>query len=866
MKKLRFCVKGMSCAACVAHVEHAAATVCGKENIQVSLLTNSLTVIAGDAVNSEKLTADLKKALSSAGYGLETEEEQKKDSAEREWKRGLRNLIVSGILTLLLMYVAMGSMIGLPFPAFLTQNGVLFALIQLTLCLPVVILNFHFFRNGFFALWHRMPNMDSLIAIGSSASLLWGLVAIGMMSYGYATGNDSLVHEYFHNLYFESAAMILTLVTLGKTLEGRAKANAARAVGRLAAMMPETATVRRDGAWVTVPLSEVEAGELLLVREGETIPADGTVTAGNGAVDESAISGESIPVEKNEGDSVTAVCTLTRGSLQIRAEKVGSDTALSRIIGLIEDAAASKAPIARLADKVSGIFVPSVIAISVVTAAVWLIVTHDPSKAFQCAVSVLVISCPCALGLATPTAVMVGISRGASKGILIKSSEALETLHSVRYLMTDKTGTITVGHPSVTDIAVRYGTEEELLRCAYGAEAYSTHPLATAIVREAEQRGLSLPAVDQYQSLPGKGISALVDGTPCLVGTAVFLQEHNIILPEDPNQTQNPQHWEKQGKTVVCVAQSGIFLGMIGISDALRDDSVEAISAMKKMGIVPVMLTGDNERTASAVAHDCGISEVYARLLPEQKEATLRSYSAHGRCAMVGDGINDAPALAAADVGIAIGAGTEVAIDSADVILTKNSLSDVVTAVSLSRATIRCIKQNLFWALIYNAVCIPIAAGALYPLFGWMLSPMLGSAAMSVSSLCVVTNSLRLRIVPIYGESRHDRRQERKAMRTKAVKQSSSANIHNKNNQINKEEQEMFGKTKTVHLAVEGMMCQKCKAHVEEALKGVKGVKQAVASVEEKSVVITAKESVEESVLKEAIVAAGYRVSESDVQ
>lgn len=870
MKKLRFCVKGMSCAACVAHVEHAAASVCGKENIQVSLLTNSLTVTAEDDVSTEQLTADLKRALSSAGYGLETEEEQKKDSADTEWKRGLRRLIASGVLTLILMYVAMGSMLGLPVPSFITDNGVVFALVQLALCLPVIVINFHFFRNGFFALFHRMPNMDSLIAIGSSASLLWGLVAIGMMSYGYAVHDTALVHAYMHNLYFESAAMILTLVTLGKTLEGRAKANAARAVGRLAAMMPETATVQRDGTWTEIPLSEVAVGESVLVREGETIPVDGTVIAGNGSVDESAISGESIPVEKSEGASVTAVCTLTRGSLQIRAEKVGGDTALARIIGLIEDAAASKAPIARLADKVSGIFVPAVIGISILTAAVWLIATKDPAKAFQCAISVLVISCPCALGLATPTAVMVGISRGATKGILIKSSEALETLHSIHYLMTDKTGTLTEGHPSVTELVAQDGNEDALLRCAYGAEAYSTHPLATAIVRAAEERGLSMPAVEQYCSAVGKGISACVDGKPCLVGSAAFLSENGVSLPDKDGLYDAVRQREEQGKTVVCVAEDGMWLGLICISDALREDSVHAIAAMKKMGIVPVMLTGDNERTAATVARACGISEVYARLLPEQKEAALRRYAQKGRCAMVGDGINDAPALAAADVGIAIGAGTEVAIDSADVVLTGNSLSDAVTAISLSRATIRCIKQNLFWALIYNAVCIPLAAGALYPVFGWMLSPMIGSAAMSVSSLCVVTNSLRLRTVPIYGESRHDRRRERKKEREQSKRSRTLSDnrpsAEGLNHTIQKEEQDMFGKTKTVTLAVEGMMCQKCKAHVEEALKGVKGVKQAVASVEEKSVVITAKESVEERVLKDAIVAAGYRVPEADAE
>ena len=852
MKKLRFGVKGMSCAACVAHVEHAAAKICGKENVNVSLLTNSLTVFCEDTVSEDKLAKELKKSLSSAGYGLLTDEDLKTTSPEAEYRRGIKRLIWSGILTLLLMYVAMGSMMGLPIPKAVTENGVLFGLIQLALALPVILLNFRFYRNGFFALFHRTPNMDSLIAIGSSASLLYGIVAVVLMGVGYATDNHSLVHEYYHNLYFESAAMILTLVSLGKTLEGRAKANAANAIGELAAMMPEVALVERDGTPVEVSLSEIEVGDIVILRAGETVPVDGTVLDGIGAIDESAITGESMPVEKKQGDAVTAVCTLISGSLRIRAEKIGSETTLSRIIGLLEDAASSKAPIARLADRVSGIFVPAVIGISVLTAVLWLILARDVSLAFQCAISVLVISCPCALGLATPTAVMVGISRGASLGILIKSSEALENLHSVRYFLTDKTGTLTEGHPTVTDLIPLSGSEEELLRVAFGAEAFSTHPLASAIVRAAQEKNIVFPKVEASETSVGMGIFAQVGGKSCFVGKPEFLAENGVSLGEEQKLANIMEGLENEGKTAVCVSLDGTLLGVIGIADHLREDSVRALQSLKKMKIEPIMLTGDHERTAKAIAAQCEIG-YYARLLPADKEQKIREYSKKGRCAMVGDGINDAPALASADVGIAIGAGTEVAIDCADVVLTNNSLEDAVTAISLSRATMTCIKQNLFWALIYNAICIPIAAGVLYPAFGIALSPMIGSAAMSVSSVCVVLNSLRLRRVSIYGDSG--------AKRSRG--QTSKKSIKNVKNKIiqQEEEQEMFGKTKTVTFGVEGMMCNNCKAHVEKALGELKGVKKAEADLNAKTVTVLVKDSVEESTLKDAVTKAGYKVS-----
>lgn len=836
--KIRYNVKGMSCAACVAHVEHAAASVCGADNISVSLITNSLTVTtpSDDPNSEEKLYSQLKKALKSAGYTLERESERQKSEsiADSEFKNGLRRLISSAIITVLLMLVAMGHMLGLPLPHFLHENGWLFGSIQLALTLPVIIINFKFFKNGFAALFRGAPNMDTLIAIGATASVIYGGVAIGFMAYGQSVGDKALVDSYFHNLYFEGAAMILTLVTLGKTLEGKARANAASAVGKLAAMMPDTASVERDGQIMELSLSEIRVGDVVIVKAGETVPVDGTVLEGGGAMNESAISGESIPVEKDVGDTVRAVCTLQSGYLKIRADMVGSDTSLAKIITLLEDAAASKAPISRIADKVSAVFVPAVIGISVLTAIIWIAVTGSVRDAFNCAVSVLVISCPCALGLATPTAVMVGTARGAKNGILIKSAEALENLGSVKFFLTDKTGTLTEGSPRVTEVICVDSKEDELLRVAYAAESVSVHPLALAVCKYAEERG-SLPddttSVEEVETLTGRGIKmTLVRGETrelCLCGNPRLLAENNTKLQSDAEALLTSL--EEQGRSTVCISLGGRVLGIIGIYDAPAKDSCKAMDRLKKMGIRPIMLTGDNERSARAVGEECGIEagDCHAKLLPEDKERLIREYSAKGRTAMVGDGINDAPALASADIGMAIGAGTEVAIDCADVVLSSSSLCDAVTAIDLSRATMKVIKENLFWALVYNAICIPIAAGVLSPV-GFTLSPMLASAAMSVSSVCVVMNSIRLRYKKIY------------------IKQ--------------REENDMFGKTKTVSFKVEGMMCNNCKAHVEKALLGVKGVKSAEAVLDSKEVTVVAKEAVIEESLKAAVVAAGYKV------
>ena len=837
--KIRYNVKGMSCAACVAHVEHSAVKVCGDGRVTVSLLTNSITVEADEGADEEKLYLALRKALKSAGYTLERQGGE--DNADKEYRRSIKRLIASGIITAVLMIVAMGHMVGIPMPRVLVEHPYLFAIAQLALAIPVIIINFKFFKNGFFALFKGAPNMDSLIAIGSGASTVYGIVAIGIMLYGEITQNNALVDAYRHNLYFEGAAMILTLVSLGKTLEGRARANAASAIRGLSKMMPESASVLREGVFVEAPIEEIRVGDIIELRAGDTVSADGCVVEGACALDESALSGESIPVEKNVGDSVQTACVLTNGYVRVRVEKIGEETALLRIIRLLEDAAASKAPIARIADKVSAVFVPTVIAISVLTALIWIFVMKNINMAFQCAISVLVISCPCALGLATPTALTVATGRGARMGILIRSAEALENLHSVKYFLTDKTGTLTEGKPVVTDV-VACTDEKRLFEAAYLTESMSSHPLASAICDAARERlggldGLRAEA-RSVEVVAGKGIRAEIcenkNSNICLIGTPELLLENGVELSKSA--IGSLKNLEKKGRTAVICALGGEVLGIIGIFDKERSDSKEAIASLKKMGVTPVMLTGDNEACALAISDACGIDEYHARLLPEDKERFIRDYSKKGITAMVGDGINDAPALAAADIGIAIGAGTDIAIESADVVLSQSSLNDAVSAISLSRATVTVIKENLFWALIYNAICIPIAAGVLYGL-GITLTPMIASAAMSFSSVCVVLNSLRLKYKKIY------------------------INKINQINQLNQmEDDDMFGKTKTVTLSVEGMMCNNCKAHVERALLALKGVKSAEASVDSKSVTVVAKASLSDDAISAAIVAAGYKV------
>ena len=838
MKK-RYTVKGMSCAACVAHVEHGVRKVICSENFSVSLLTNSLTVEISEGTDEEKLFSELKKELKKAGYQLEHQDALKNADSKLEYRKGVKKLIASCLLTALLMVVAMGHMVGIPMPHIFHTHAYLFAILQLALTLPVIIINFKFFKSGFSALFRGAPNMDSLVAIGSGASTAYGVVAAAILLYADITANSALTELYRHNLYFEGAAMILTLVSLGKLLESRAKANTASAIESLAQMMPESASVLRDGAFVDIPLGEIQIGDIIELKAGDTVPVDGIVIEGGGSADESALSGESIPVEKDVGDSVSTATVFLSGYIKIKAEKVGDETSLKKIIRLLEDAASSKAKISRIADKVSSVFVPIVIAISVLTAVIWLLISKNINMAFQCAVSVLVISCPCALGLATPTAITVGTGRGAKLGILIKSAESLENLGSVKYLLTDKTGTITEGKPSVTDV-VSYCDKEKLFSIAYIVESKSSHPLADAICRYALEKGYTSNekfVIKDIQTISGKGIRASVlengNSNICLIGTPELLLDNGISLTED--QLSSFSLLEEKGRTAVLCSLGAELLGIIAIFDKERSDSCKAFAELQKMNIRTVMLSGDNESCVNAVARSCGIDEAYARLLPQDKERIIREYSQKGISAMVGDGINDAPALASADIGIAIGAGTEVAIESADVVLLKSSLCDAVTAISLSKATITVIKENLFWALIYNAICIPIAAGLLYPAFGIALTPMIASAAMSFSSVCVVLNSLRLKYKKIY--------------------------INNDKNISNvTEDIDMFGKTKTVTLSVEGMMCNNCKAHVEKALLGVKGVKSVEASVENKNVVVTVKESVSESALVSAITAAGYKV------
>ena len=820
MAKIRYSVKGMTCAACVGHVERAAKSVFSEYGIEstVSLLTNSLSVTYPDtytAKDIEKLEKKLSAAISAAGYALEQERDKQAELLEenRQAKRARVRFIVSAALTASVMFIAMGNMMGIPFLQFFSEPAwaLWFVLLQVALVLPVLILNRGFFLRGFRALVHLSPNMDTLIALGSSAAFLYGVWAAIEIGIATVSGDHELLHAWLHSLYLESAAMIVTLVSLGKLLEHRAKTRAGQAVRALAALMPEDANVLRGGVWQRLPLSEIVIGDEVMIRQGERIPIDGVVTSGQGSVDESPLSGESIPVEKSVGDRVSGACTLVSGVLYVRADRVGQDTALQKIINLLEEAAASKAPIARVADKVSSIFVPAVMGISLVTLIVWLLVSGgEVDQAFKCAVSVLVISCPCALGLATPTAIMVGTGRGAGEGVLIKSGEALEALQSVQYVLMDKTGTLTMGKPQVSHVQVFEGFEEsELLAYAYAAESLSAHPLSVAICAYAEQNGIDLWSVTDPVSVIGQGIGARVNGKEVLVGKPQFLQKMGVKVQK--SQLEAFETCQKRGFTAVLVSVDAKAAGLIGISDPIREESAKTVSALADMGICCVMLTGDNAVTANAIASEAGITDVHASLLPEDKERMMREYMQKGSVAMVGDGINDAPALARADVGIAIGTGTEIAIDSADVVLSKSSLWGVVQAIRLSRETVRVIRQNLFWALIYNSICIPLAAGVLAPV-GIVLSPMIASVAMSFSSVSVVLNSLRLKKPAKY---KPGVKYQVKAKRRKKMAE------------------------QIIILDVQGMMCHKCVAHVKKALEGVKGVKAVEVSLDENTATVT---------------------------
>ena len=851
--RLQYEIKGMTCAACVAHVERAVGKVIGNgESASVSLLTNSVSLIVDDATDVQGLESRLSASVKQAGYELITQKQQKK-SEKNETRKRVWNLVISSLFTVGVMYLSMGSMLGLPAPAFLSgvENAAWMCLAQLFLTIPVLYLNRRFFISGARALWNRSPNMDSLICVGAGASILYGLFAFVMII---TAKNADTVHQYLHDLYFESAAMILTLVSVGKLLEARAKDKTADAIRSLSTLVPAFVTVLKDGKETLLPVEEVQKEDVFLIRAGERIPADGVVLSGSGTVDESALTGESMPVEKAENSEVRTACVLLSGALTVRAERVGEDSSLARIIRLLEDAASSKAPIARVADKVSAVFVPIVMVISALTLTVWLIATQNIEQALRSAISVLVISCPCALGLATPTAITVGIGRAAKGGVLFRSAEALEKLCSVQTIIFDKTGTLTEGKPALTDVYAYHTNAKSLLLAAASVENLSAHPLATAVCQGAVNYGITeFESVTDFETLTGVGARGVVDGKICRIGrpseeilsqiedveNAISIEQntdfslHVVEKISAYSIKEDIQNLESQGKTVVLVTLDEIPVGVLALADRIRDEGKETIQKLKKSGRSCLMLTGDNEQTAAAISFQAGLDGYRAGLMPEDKEGIVREISATSVCAMVGDGINDAPALTRADIGIAVGAGTEVAIDCADIVLSGNTLSSVADAINISHATLRIIKQNLFWALFYNAICIPVAAGALAPVLGWQLSPMLASAAMSCSSLFVVSNALRLRFISL---------------------------DHKKG------KNKMFGfkkkETVTYTLTVEGMMCKNCVSHVQKALEGVKGVSAVSVDLESKTATVEALSSVSVNTLITAVTSAGYECKE----
>ncbi len=825
--KIKFQVSGMTCAACSARVEKVSSQVPGVEKAEVNLLAGKMVIEAKE----EAVAQAVIQAVSDAGYQAVVEgakpvlpEEPPKENPLRAMKI---RIIESALCLAVLMYFTMGHMIGLPLPHWYhgTQNAVTAALLQLMLTLPVIYWNRVYYSRGLKALWHRAPNMDSLIAVGSLAALIYGIAALFRMAWAMGNGHWDIVKLYSENLYFESCATILTLITVGKYLETLAKGRTGDAIRQLMDLSPKTAVVRRDGVEREIPVEQVQVGDTVVVRSGGSIPVDGTVIEGRASVDQSALTGESVPVEKQPGDTVATATINTEGFLVFRADKVGEDTTLAQVIRMVEEAGGSKAPIARLADKIAGIFVPVVMTIALVTFGVWMLAGQGLEFSLRNAISVLVISCPCALGLATPVAIMVGTGRGAGLGVLFKNAEALENLHRVDTVVLDKTGTLTTGKPAVTDILPNGIPEAHLLAIAAAMEAKSEHPFAKAILEECP--GTPGTAED-FETLPGRGVTAVVNGKRYFGGNARLMREKGVNVPDYPRLAQ-------EGKTPLYFAdEDGAYLGAIAAADVLKPDSVAAVAAMKKLGLDVVMLTGDNHTTASSIAQRAGISHVVADVLPGDKAGQVEKLQKDGhRVLMVGDGINDAPALVTADVGMAIGAGTDIAIESADIVLMNSSLAAVSGAVELSKATIRNIRENLFWAFFYNCLCIPVAAGALYPAFHIQLSPMIGAAAMSLSSLFVVGNALRLHL-----------------FKPKAVPVSAEPE---KKTVIIKEEAKM----ETV-IKVEGMMCGHCKARVESACKAVAGVTDAVVDLEQKQVTVSGSADVE--AVKAAIVNAGYEV------
>lgn len=861
--KEKFDVTGMTCSACSSRVEKCVSKLEGVNEVSVNLLTNSMQVEFNDAVIQEQGIID---AVVHAGYGAsvqgkkkasdtrESLKENKKNPVQEHMEYMKKRTIWSFIFLIPLMYVSMGHMIGLPLPGFLhgTVNAVGFAMTQFLLCIPVIYINRAYYTKGFSTLLHGAPNMDTLIAVGSAASLVYGVFAIYRMGYGLGVQDMDLVNRYLHDLYFESAVMILALINIGKYLEARSKGKTSEAINKLMDMAPKTAFAERNGTVVEIPAEEIQIGDILQVKPGSSVPADGVVLEGVTSIDEAAITGESIPVQKVPGDSVIAATMNKAGFFRMKASKVGDDTTFSQIIRLVEDASASKAPIAKIADKIAGVFVPIVMTIALITAVVWLLAGAEFEFALSCAISVLVISCPCALGLATPVAIMVGTGKGAENGILIKSGEALEVTHNIQSVVLDKTGTITQGKPAVTDIRGVKTDSKELLKIAAAMEKKSEHPLAEAVLAKAEEEKISLPEASEFSAVAGMGIEAVIEGKKYYAGNLRLMKEKGIDCTGIKDYLET---LTGEGKTPLLFADEKELLGVVGAADIVKPTSAQAIRELKKMGIQVIMLTGDNERTAKAIQRQLDIDTVIAEVLPQDKEREVAKLQENGqKVAMVGDGINDAPALARADVGIAIGAGTDVAIESADIVLMKNDLLDVVTAISLSKAVIRNIKENLFWAFFYNVCGIPLAAGVFYTALGLKLSPMFGAAAMSLSSLFVVSNALRLRFFHVL---KKPQKEEDGIVQTteKINGQTGKKQIVNTSAEAveNKEEMNMYT------MKIEGMMCPHCQAAVTKALNGIEGVKAEV-DLEKKEAYVEAADSVSKEELIKAVVDAGYEV------
>lgn len=838
MQKKKYNVTGMTCSACQSHVEKAVKRINGVSEVNVNLLRNFMEVEFNESATG---SSDIIHAVENAGYGASergvqtNSKKTDKNSDENHLKKSKQILILSILFLIPLFYICMGHMINAPLPSFITghENMMILIITQLLLTVPIIALNFHFFRNGFRNLVHRAPNMDSLIALGASAAFIYSIYGTYMAAYYMGRGDFSTAHGFIENLYYESCGMILTLITVGKYLEDKSRRKTSDAVSKLIDLAPKTAIVLRNGQEMEIPASEIAVGEIFLLKAGASVPCDGTILEGSCSVDQSALTGESLPVEKTVGSKLMSASVSTGGFVKCRCDRTEKDSTLSRIIDLVEDASASKAPIARLADKISGIFVPVVIAIALISALAWILITGNFAAALNAAISVLVISCPCSLGLATPTAIMVGTGKGAQNGILIKSAESLETAHHITTVVLDKTGTCTEGHPVVNRVYTHNITETELLQLIGSVEANSSHPLANSITEYCNRRNISISSCTNYSETPGGGISGTVDGKKILVGNRRLMENNEIDISVF---LENGSTAASNGGIPLYIAIDGCAVGMTVIADPIKKTSKEAVASLKQMGIKTVMLTGDNSGTTESVRSQLEIDQAFSELLPEDKTRIIRELQDKGeRVAMTGDGINDAPALAAADVGIAVGAGQDIAIESADIVLMKNDLRDAAESIRLSRATMRNIKQNLFWALIYNSLGIPLAAGIFYPIFGWQLNPMFGAAAMSLSSVCVVTNALRLNFF-----------KSKKSIYTETA----PAEI-----KITETEVKKMKKT----MKIEGMMCSHCTGMVTKVLNAVDGVSAEV-SLEDKCAYIDLSKDVSDGVLVQAVTDAGYEV------